>query len=136
MNINKNKIILLLINLITISFFIESVYTYNKRNEIISSNNFIKKEEYKIIKFYCSCHSKRSSSIKVEFNSNEYIVAIGCRDCENWEKNNIESKLYYNSNSNNIFTKSGLAKRMFVIGSLPILLFISFWFIPFFKKQL
>lgn len=94
----------------------------------MKSNNFI--SEYWIVEYYCQKGSRGSSTVKINYNSKEYNVALDYNTCEALMNNNRGIKLFYDNSLDQVFHKTGLNIRIVILFGCVFIFFILFWFLP------
>lgn len=126
MNYSRVKLFLLIINVITFIVFGMSFHDYKERREIMKIGKPI--ENYKITDY--RCNMKGGSVLEIEYKFKKYRVAIAYNYCYDLKKKKIHIDYYYNKNKDEVFTKSGLTKKMVITYGVLFIFFASFWFIP------
>ena len=120
------RLLLLTLNLITLFVFIKSFNDYVEREKIINLKTPI--ENYEIINY--RCHMKGGSIVDIKYKLKKYRVGLAYNYCYALEKNQIQIDFFYSKNKDEIFTSSGLTKKMIITFGVLFIFFALFWFIP------
>ena len=123
----RTRLGLLIINLLTIGFFINSVYTFNQRQNIIKQNKKLDSQEYKVIELKCKNGRNSHSIVRIKYKNKEYSIPILYKECREWSQHKLPPSFYVNIKNDKIFTQSNLTYRMIITGGVLVLFFLSFW---------
>jgi hypothetical protein len=124
---NGTKIGLLIINILTIGFFINAVHNYTHRQKIIYKHNSLNPKSYKVIELNCKYGRNSHSKVLIEYKKKQYSIPILYKECIKWNQGGTPPSFYSDLKNDKIITESNLTIRMLIIGAIMVIFFLSFW---------
>lgn len=116
---NKNIIVLIVLNIFAWVFGIYLIYSYYHRQSIVE-NGTSPISRYEVLEV--NCRVRNGSSIKILYNNKPYYVGMTRRQCKNFNSNTVQ--LFYDEDSDLIFCPDAMNMRMVVITGVIDLSFL------------
>lgn len=124
MKINFNFLGIAILFLISLTFLIKAYNEYLSRVELIEENKII--QNFIVLEKFCFNGIRTKSYIDIKYLNKEYKnIPITQYECKSIEQG-ANLKLFYDKDSDSVFSSSSLTKRM-LIGFSVITLFFFIW---------